>query len=52
MSGEDFEEIFDDVLVGDVWIAAGQSNMEFPMFYEKNYREELEQISGTRNPLF
>ncbi len=40
VSGEDFEEIFDDVLIGDVWIAAGQSNMEFPMLYEKNYSTE------------
>ncbi len=38
ISSGDQELIFQDVAVGDVYLAAGQSNMEFYMRYEKNYR--------------
>ena len=30
-----------DVLVGDVWVCAGQSNMEFPLAKESHAKEEL-----------
>lgn len=40
--------VFTDVLVGEVWLAGGQSNMEFQMFYDKNYEETL---SFCENPL-
>ena len=40
VQGPDFQEVCNDVLVGDGWIAGGQSNMEFPMLYEKNYSTE------------
>jgi sialate O-acetylesterase len=31
---------FNDVLMGDVWVCSGQSNMEFPFHAEYNYTEE------------
>lgn len=32
---------FNDVLVGDVWICSGQSNMEWTVFNSKNAKEEI-----------
>lgn len=35
------ERVLDDVLVGDVWLASGQSNMEFPLSRAKNADTEI-----------
>jgi len=32
---------FDDVLVGEVWVASGQSNMEWPMTHVANAEQEI-----------
>jgi len=32
---------FDDVLVGDVWICSGQSNMQWPVSHARNSKEEI-----------
>ena len=43
------EEInIQDVLIGDVWICIGQSNMEWPVIKEMHYKEE---IKGSSQPL-
>ena len=44
--GENNQIELEDVAIGDVWIAAGQSNMEFAMLYEKNYNSELEECGN------
>jgi sialate O-acetylesterase len=41
VSGKDSSVKISDVLVGDVWLAGGQSNMGFPLFAAHNAKEEL-----------
>ena len=36
-----------DVFFGDVWLASGQSNMEFPLRAGRNYRAALSEIDGS-----
>ncbi len=43
---------FSDVLVGDVWVASGQSNMEFPMRRTLNAEEELKNANQPNIRLF
>lgn len=33
-----------DILIGDVWVCIGQSNMEWPMSKEKHFKEALAQV--------
>ena len=37
---------FDDVVVGDVWLCSGQSNMEFPFKESANYIEKKNSINS------
>ena len=39
--GNGESETFDDVLVGDVWICSGQSNMEWPVAASNNAAKEI-----------
>lgn len=32
---------FQNILIGDIWICTGQSNMEWPMIKEKHWKEEV-----------
>ncbi len=43
---------FSDVLVGDVWLASGQSNMEFPMRRVANAETELKNAERPKIRLF
>lgn len=46
-SGEE-KLVYSDVLVGEVWLAGGQSNMELKMFYDADYASAL---SECENPM-
>lgn len=39
---------FDDVYIGDVWLAGGQSNMEFPLKRVENSNAEIERANYPR----
>ncbi len=47
---------FNNILIGDIWICLGQSNMEWPMIREKHYPEEiknsLQPLLRFYNPLY
>lgn len=38
-----------DVLLGDVWLASGQSNMYFPLSASENAKEEIQNFSSNPN---
>lgn len=46
VSAEDEKTVFSNVAVGEVWLAGGQSNMEFELQHDKNGKEELGKCSG------
>ena len=37
-----------NILVGDIWICSGQSNMEWPMIREMHFKEE---VQNSDNPI-
>jgi sialate O-acetylesterase len=41
-----------DILVGDVWICSGQSNMEWPLFAANNAQEEIASANHPKLRLF
>ncbi len=43
---------FQDVLIGDVWLASGQSNMEAPLAYDYNGKNEILQAKDPQLRLF
>jgi sialate O-acetylesterase len=43
---------FDDVLVGDVWVCSGQSNMSFPLKSADKAKEEIEAANYPKIRLF
>jgi sialate O-acetylesterase len=44
--------VLDDVLVGDVWICSGQSNMEMPLKQDQFFADEKPQIANANLRLF
>ncbi len=51
-AGESEAITFSQVAVGEVWVAGGQSNMEFHMRYEKHRAEALKNCSNPRVRFF
>ncbi len=52
ISGENDEIILEDVLIGDVWVASGQSNIEYPMVGELRGVREAERANNQNIRLF
>lgn len=48
IKGKDNTIVFDNILIGDVWLCSGQSNMEFPLADDYTAREEIP-ASGNKN---
>ncbi len=48
IEGEDEKAVFSDVCIGEVWIAGGQSNMEYLLGFEMHFDEVA---AAERNPL-
>ena len=46
------EIVLDDILVGDVWFASGQSNMEWPLYLAKNGEHEVDDAGNSEIRLF
>ena len=38
------EILLENILVGDVWLCLGQSNMEWPLSQEKHFKQELKKV--------
>lgn len=49
---EDDDIILSNVLVGDVWLCSGQSNMTFPVSQSENSSQEIEQATDSRIHMF
>jgi sialate O-acetylesterase len=52
ISGPNSTVVFSDILIGDVWICSGQSNMEFGMGNLKNAQEEIQNANYPQIRLF
>ena len=52
VNGKDSSIKLNDVLVGDVWLAGGQSNMGFPLNSAHNAREELPKAQDSQLRFF
>jgi sialate O-acetylesterase len=39
------EQVISDILIGDVWLCSGQSNMEWTVEYSKNAKAEIQQAT-------
>jgi len=44
--------VYDEVAIGEVWLAGGQSNMEFYMKYDKEFEMQRENCENTRIRFF
>jgi sialate O-acetylesterase len=44
--------VFQNILVGEVWLCAGQSNMEFRLEQTKNAKQEISQANNGQIRLF
>jgi sialate O-acetylesterase len=52
VSGKDNTVVFDDVLVGDVWIASGQSNMEFGLQTDSRGKDAIATAADSQIRMF